>query len=159
MKKLIIDCLIFQKNKAFGYQEYLFNILNSFYNNREHINFDEIIIICKTEEINCFIQFSKNISIKGFDIKGKFGQLYIQNNLKRLLKLTRNDVILFTYNYGAIFYQCKSILVIHDLLFLRKEYLPNIAAKRSRSRCWIRLILLLSWLITTICALFRKHLR
>lgn len=117
------------------------------------------IIICKTGEINCFIQFSKNISIKGFDIKGKFGQLYIQNNLKRLLKLTRNDVILFTYNYGAIFYQCKSILVIHDLLFLRKEYLPNIAAMRSKNRCWIRLILLLSWLITTICALFRKHLR
>jgi glycosyltransferase involved in cell wall biosynthesis len=78
------------------------------------------------------VQFSRKITIKGFNIKGKLGQLYIQNSLKRLLKLTKNDVILFTYNYGALFYQGKSILVIHDLLFLRKEYLPNIAMRIQR---------------------------
>lgn len=129
MKKLVIDCLIFQKNKAFGYQEYLLNILNSFYKFREYINYDKVIIICKISETGNFTQFSEKMLIKGFNIKGKLGQLYIQNNLRRLLKLTRNDVILFTYNYGALFYQGKSILVVHDLLFLRKDYLPNIAMR------------------------------
>jgi glycosyltransferase involved in cell wall biosynthesis len=82
--------------------------------------------------MDSFEQFSKRFFIKGFSIKSKLRQLYIQNNLKRLLKLTENDVILFTYNYGALFYQSKSVLIIHDLLFLRKEYLSNTAMRIQR---------------------------
>jgi glycosyltransferase involved in cell wall biosynthesis len=125
LKRLVIDCLIFQKNKAFGYQEYLFNILHSFYKNRGQILFDEIILVCMNKEISNFIEFSDKICIKGFNITNKLKQIYVQNSLKRLLGLTKDDVILYTYNYGAIISQCKSVLVIHDLLFLRKEYLPN----------------------------------
>ena len=125
MKKLVIDCLIYQKNKAFGYQEYLFNILKSFYENRSCLKYDEIIIICRKSDDSNFMQFSNKMRIRGFNINNKVMQLYVQNNLKYLLQLTKNDVVLYTYNYGPIFSQCKSILVIHDLLFFKKEYLPN----------------------------------
>ena len=123
--RLIIDCLIYKKNKAFGYQEYLFNLLNYFSLHIDSFKYKEIIIVCDKEQTIYFKQISERFNIKAFSSNTKLKQIISQNLLKYKLNIKKDDVILYTYNYSSIIKQGKSILVIHDLIFKRKEYLPN----------------------------------
>lgn len=132
MSNLVIDCLIFQKNKAFGFQEFLFNLLDSFYRNRDLINYNNIVIICDKNQINHFQQYSSKFIIYGCSVKNKLHQLFKQNRIHKLLNLNKNDLILFPYNYSPLVKCTKTILVVHDLLFLRKKFLPNFAMRMQR---------------------------
>ena len=49
-KKLVIDVLIYKRGKAFGYQEYMINLLDYFYQNYLNFNFEEIILATSESE-------------------------------------------------------------------------------------------------------------
>lgn len=122
---LVIEALSLNYNKAFGFQEFLFNILNYFKKYREKIIVDKIIIACKYVDKQAFIPFEPEMEIYSFKIYDTLHKYYILNTLYSKLHLKKNDIILFTNNYSALFKFCKYILVIHDLLYLRPHYIPN----------------------------------
>lgn len=122
---LVIDALIFENRKAFGYQEYLFNLLDYFFEKRDSFSFNRVIIACPKNQELYFTKYNERFEIIGFNINNKIQHLIMQNLLAKKLKLKKNDTILFTYNYSSIFKSCRHILVVHDLLYLRKKYLPN----------------------------------
>ncbi len=132
MRKLVIDALIYKKNKAFGYQEYLFNLLEYFYANESLFDFDEIIIICDIRQVHEFKKFIDVFKIIGLNASSKLNQLICQNLIKQKLKLSSNDVILYTYNYSSLFRQGIHVLVIHDLLYLRRKLLPKFLMRIQR---------------------------
>lgn len=122
---LIIDLLIYKPSKAYGYQEYIFNLLDYFYKNRNYLSFYKIILICNIDYKLDFIKYADKFELKGFKVKGILSRLYIQITLNWKMKISKSDVILYSYNYSSPIKICKSVLVIHDLLYLRKKYLPN----------------------------------
>ena len=126
---LVIDALIFENRKAFGYQEYLFNLLDYFFEKREYLSYERVIVVCPENQMQFFQKYQECIDIVGFRVKNKMQHLIAQNVFERKLKLKKTDTVLFTYNYSSFFKCCRHILVIHDLLYLRKKYLPN---KRMR---------------------------
>lgn len=132
MSLLVIDALIFQNTKAFGYQEYLFNLLDCFYEYKDHILYDKIIIACDITQKKHFEKYRDKFDIHGFEIKNKLMHLCLQTFLAKLLNLKKNDVVLFTYNYSALIKRCKHVLVVHDLLYLRRNYLPNVLMRIQR---------------------------
>ena len=125
MAKLYIEALSLDYGKTFGYQEYLLNILKYIKLNRSKLRHEQIILLCKSQDISVFKIFEPEISIKNFNTSNKYHKYIIINTLNRHVNIDRQDVILFTNNYSALTKFCKYILVIHDLLYLRKEYIPN----------------------------------
>lgn len=122
--RLFIDCLIYKRNKAFGYQEYLFNLLT--YLNAHHFLLeaeDIFLVIAKGQEED-FREYDA-FKIKSLKVRSKIEHIFQQQFLKYTLNIREQDVLLSTYNYSSFIKPCKSILVIHDLLFKRKEYLPD----------------------------------
>ena len=122
---LVIDALIFFNGKAYGYQEFLFNLLDYFAEYRKFFNYARIILACPKSQTKYFEKYSTFFEIIGFNAENKKNHLLIQNRLEKLLQLKKNDVVLFTYNYSSLIKHCKHVLVVHDLLYLRKKYLPK----------------------------------
>lgn len=129
---LVIDCLIFKNSKAFGYQEYLFNLLNYFYEHIAEFNYKKIIIACPSSQTKFFSKYADRMNVMGFKAETKTQHLLCQQTLESKLHLSKDDAVLFTYNYSPFFKLCKHVLVVHDLLYLRKEYLPNRAMRIQR---------------------------
>lgn len=131
-RRLYIDALIYKKNKAYGYQEYLFNLLDYFYCVRETINYAEVVLLIPQAEIESFKRYGDVFKIMPFAIQSKLQHLKIQNTLNRYITFNANDVILCTYNYSSLRKYCHQVLVVHDLLFLRKRFLPNYFMRMQR---------------------------
>lgn len=131
-RKLIIEALSFDYGRAFGFQEYLFNILNYFQNHRKEIYYDQIIIVCKQNDSKIFKKYIPEISVYSFKIKNPIHKYYVLNTLSWKLHLTSQDCIIFTNNYSSLIKRCKHILVIHDLLYLRPQYIPNLPFRIQR---------------------------
>ncbi len=125
LKSLIIDALIFHDGKAYGYQEYLFNLLDYFAEHRNSFDYERIVLVCPKSQVKSFEKYNSAFEIIGFNAENKKNHLLVQNRMEKLLKLRKNDVVLFTYNYSSLFKHCKHVLVVHDLLYLRKNYLPK----------------------------------
>ena len=64
--RLIIELLIIRNGVSSGYQEYVFNLLNYFYQNREQILFKTIEIWCKDSEKAAFDSYKDKFVVKGF---------------------------------------------------------------------------------------------
>lgn len=122
---LIIEILSFDYGKAFGYQEYIFNLLNYFKEHRNDINYKHVLIICKHQDINFFLKYKPELDIQSFKINNAIEKYITLNTLSFKLKLSSQDCILFTNNYSSLIKRCKHVLVIHDLLYLRPNYMPN----------------------------------
>jgi hypothetical protein len=105
-KKLIIDALVYRKNIAFGYQEYLFNLINYFYRCRDQIYADEIIIICDKSQISAFNCYADQFQIKGFYTPNLLIRFIIQTIYPFLLNLHKNNLILYTGNFTSFFKRC-----------------------------------------------------
>lgn len=129
---LVIDCLIFKNSKAFGYQEYLFNLLNYFYEHIAEFNYKKIIIACPSSQTKFFSKYADRMNVMGFKAETKTQHLLRQQTLESKMQLSKDDAVLFTYNYSPFFKLCKHVLVVHDLLYLRKEYLPSRAMRIQR---------------------------
>jgi glycosyltransferase involved in cell wall biosynthesis len=131
--KLVIDCLIFEHKKAPGYEHYIINILNYISQNRKKVLYDEVIVAIRESQIDQFQKYSKIFTIKTFRVCNIIDQIYFQNMLKFYLKLKQNDLILFTCGYASIWKQCKSILVVHDLLHLHYPQYFDILRRIQRA--------------------------
>lgn len=125
MKKLIIEAFALSFNKNYGYQEFLLNILDYMYNNIDQLNYEQIIIVSSEENRNVFSKYLPKFNFRGFNYNSTIKKYYILSTLKSRLDLKSDDVILFTNNYSSMFKYCKHALVIHDLLYLRKELFNN----------------------------------
>lgn len=129
---LVIDALVYERNKAFGFQEYLFNLLNYFYIHRDSILFERIILICDEKQIDDFTRFGDKFDIVGYKISNLFLRYIIQTKAPFDLKLKKSDVVLNLCNYSALFKRAKNVLVIHDLLYLRKDLLKSVLMRFQR---------------------------
>ena len=123
-RKLVIDCLAFEYGKAFGYQEYVLNLLDYLYSNRYLIQYDEIIIVCVTGQQHCFEKYSNRISVQSYHCDSIFKRLMLQIWIPFHLSLNKRDLVLYTANYSSLIKKATNILVIHDLLFKRKSLFP-----------------------------------
>ena len=132
-RNLFIDLLAFENKKAFGYQEYVFNLLEYFYNHRQEILYDKIFLVCLSSQAHCFDIYKDRLGIISYNCSSLFVRIIIQTFLPIFLKLNRFDLILYTANYSSLIKRCNHILVIHDLLFKRKDLLPNIMMRIQRS--------------------------
>lgn len=124
-RTLIIDALVYERNKAFGFQEYLFNLLNYFYEHRDCIHFQKIIIVCDENQIQEFTKFKDRFDIVGYKVPNLISRFLVQSLIPFMLKLKKIDVVLNLCNYSSLFKRSKNLLVIHDLLYLRKDLLSN----------------------------------
>lgn len=130
---LIIDALAYERHKSFGFQEYLFNLLDYFYKHRNTIFFDRIIVICDISQLNDFERFKDKFEIIGYKIPNLFSRFFIQCFIPFQLRLEKSDVILNLSNYSGLFKRCKNVLVIHDLLYLRKHLLRKFLVRLQRN--------------------------
>ena len=131
-RSLVIDALAYQRNKAFGYQEYLFNLLNYFFEYREQLKYERIIVVCDQTQNDDFLQFKDKFEIVDFRVPNLLFRFYAQFIFPYKLGLCKQDVILHTANYSSLIKNCINILVIHDLLYLRKKMLPNFLMRLQR---------------------------
>jgi len=115
---LYVDCLIFEYQKAPGYQEYLFSLLDYFSLHRAEFKYDDIVLIIRKSQESHFLKYRDVFSIVTFEINGILSQIVVQGTMEILLRVKATDVMLFTYNYSSLIKRCKHILVVHDLQYL-----------------------------------------
>lgn len=123
-RRLVIDCLAFEYGKAFGYQEYVLNLLDYLYNHIDLILYDEIIIVCIASQQSCFDKYADRIFIKSYHCNSIFKRLILQTWMPFNLSLNKRDLLLYTANYSSLVKKATHVLVIHDLLFKRKSLFP-----------------------------------
>lgn len=125
MRRLIIELLILEKGKAYGFQEYTFNLLNYFYRHRENILYDKIFIWCKDSSVCLFEKYEDKFEVEGFSYSSYIKRHWLQSYLPVKKHLTKEDLLFSPGNIAGIIKCSKELLTIHDLLFLHKEWLPN----------------------------------
>lgn len=130
---VVIEALSLNYGKAFGFQEYLLNILKYFKKERQQIAAERVVIVCKKSDEQVFMAFKPELEVVSIDCKSTLHRYWVLNTLGRRLHLNKDDIILYTNNYSALTRQCRHILVIHDLLYLRKAYMPSRAFRIQRS--------------------------
>lgn len=124
-RRLLIDALAFEYGKAFGYQEYVCNLLDYIYEHRKDILYERIILLCIDSQRDFFLnRYPKYIEIQSYKCHSVFKRLFIQSLLPFSLSLCKQDLVLFTANYSSLLKKSTQILVVHDLLFKRKELFP-----------------------------------
>lgn len=131
--KIVIEALAFEDGKAYGFQEYLFNLLEYFYENLDSFESNEIYIACDNIQSEYFLKFAPKIKIVTFNSSNYLNKLMSLEKISKKLNLNSNDIILFTGNYSSLTKKCKHILVIHDLLYLN----PSLFRKNLHSLIFI----------------------
>ena len=123
--RLFIDLLVLEKGKSYGFQEYVFNLLNYFYKNRESILYDYIFIWCKDTELSLFDDYKDKFLLIGFSCKNNIKRHYLQSWLPFKYNFGGNDLLFSPGNVSGIFKRSPEILTIHDLLYKRAAWLPS----------------------------------
>lgn len=123
--RLVIDLLVMERHKSYGFQEYILNLLGYFHRHREDVLFDKIVIICKRGEESLFAEYSRLFDIVSYPYQSYLKRLWIQTMFPIWLKLKEHDVLLSPGNYTGLIKRCPTVLVIHDLLYKRKGLLKN----------------------------------
>lgn len=131
--RLIIEALSLNYNRYFGFQEYLFNLLTYIKQHRQEVKVEKIIILCKKKDISAFITFEPEFELQSFDVHNSLERYVLLNMLGSKMNLQPNDILLFTNNYSSFRKKCYHILVIHDLLYLRRKYAPNFFFRLQRA--------------------------
>ncbi len=135
MRRLVIELLALEKGKAYGYHEYVFNLLNYFYQHNDDIHYEKVIIWCKDTEVSLFKKFEDSFEIVGFHFTSYVKRFWLQTWLPAKYKLNALDLVFSPGNSSGLFKRGKSILTVHDLLFKRKEWLPNRLMRLQRELC------------------------
>lgn len=125
MSRFVIELLGLEKGKAYGYQEYIFNLLHYFYHNKDDINYKNIIIWCKSSEVCLFDSYRDKFLIQGFKYSSYLHRFWLQTILPIKFKLNSDDLLFSPGNTSGLIKVCPEILTIHDLLFKRKKWMPN----------------------------------
>ena len=124
-RRFIIDLLNLEKGKAYGFQEYIFNLLNYFYQQRDEICYQRIVIWCKKAEKETFEKFADKFEIDGFEYSSQFKRHWLQTYLPIKYGFDKKDLVFSPGNKSGVIKKSKEVLTIHDLLFKRKEWLPS----------------------------------
>lgn len=122
--KLVVDIINFEHGRAYGYEEYLFNLLHYFAAHRSEIDAENVIVACQLEQLD-YLKSSFADKFHYFALEGSsyMKRFYNSARLPYLLHLSEKDVILYTINYMPLLNsKCRKILVIHDLLFRHPEF-------------------------------------
>ena len=130
--RLVINLISVEKNKAFGFQEYVFNLLNYFYKRRDDILFERIIILCKDTERDLFEEYRDRFEIYDYSYRSYLGYFFLDSYLPFKLRLGKNDLLFSPGNYSGWFKRCPEILVIHDLLYKNKNWIPSMIMRWQR---------------------------
>jgi len=133
MKRLVIDVLAFEYGKSFGYQEYICNLLDYFSAHRFDILFDKIVIVCLKQQQVYFEKYLDNFQIKSYNCSSTLKRMLVQSLIPLLLKLTKDDLVVYTANYSSLIKRSRHILIVHDLLFKRKKLFPYRLMRFQRS--------------------------
>ena len=132
MKRLVIELLSIEKGKAYGFQEYVFNLLNFLHKNREEIKAKEVIILCKDNSENMFQKYSDKFIIKGYPYSSYAKRFWLEITLPFRLRLTSEDLLFIPGNCSGWFKKSKELLVVHDLLYKRKDWVPSALMRWQR---------------------------
>ena len=135
MAILVIDASGFIQGKTYGFNTYLVNLLEYFDKQRKEIEFDRILIACDNTQTDIFEKY-QSMEVYGFDCGSYWKRFRVVQNLWKLLHLSSDDVILFPGNYSSLTKHCRYVLVIHDLLYFRKQFMP----KNMKFVRWQRLL-------------------
>lgn len=122
--KLVLDLVGFRQGKAYGFQEYISNLLVYFKDNRESICADDIIIACECSQVRYFQDLTgSSFRVHPVSCTGIIGRLVQSHRLPNCLSLSQEDVILYPGNTMPLWggNKCKKVLVVHDLLFRHGE--------------------------------------
>lgn len=122
--KLVIDLIGFEHGRAYGYEEYVMNILSYLTKNRELVKVDDIIVVCQTSQ-EFYLKQRLGDELIYYSIEGSsyLKRFYNSYKIPHLLHLTDDDILLYTGNYMPLFgNKGKKILVIHDLLFRHSDF-------------------------------------
>lgn len=133
MRKLVIDMLLFEKGKAYGFQEYIFNLLNYLYEHRSNVLFDQIILVCLKSQREHLLRYADKFVILDYPCESLLKRFSIQTIFPFLIKMNRNDLLISPGNYSGLIKRSKQLLVIHDLLFKRKDLLPKPLMRLQRN--------------------------
>ena len=125
-RKLVIELLVMHKNKAYGFQQYTLNLLDYFYAHRDKILYDQIIVVCKVTEKELLFKYADRFAIRSFRVYNNLHRIILQTVLPFTLKLNGDDLLFSPGNTSGLIKRCQEILVIHDLLFKRKEWVSNL---------------------------------
>lgn len=131
-RRFIIELLGLEKGKAYGFQEYIFNLLNYFYQHRDNIQYERIIIWCKDTSRPMFKQFEDKFEIEAFAYTSYLKKHLLQTMLPIKNGLTTDDLLFSPGNISGVVKKGTELLTIHDLLFKRKEWLPSILMRWQR---------------------------
>lgn len=123
--RLVIDLLGLEDGKAYGFQEYIFNMLNYFYQHRDDINYERIVIWCKNTSEDMFKQYEKKFDVESIGYSSYLKKHWIQTMLPIKKSLTREDLLFSPANVSGLIKKGTELLTIHDLLFKRKGWLPS----------------------------------
>lgn len=129
---LFIELLGLEKNKAFGFQEFALNLLDYLHQYRDDLLCERIIIWCKDTEVDVFKKYSDKFEIKYFSFNSYIKRFWLQSFLPIREGLKKDDVLFTPGNFSGIFKRSKNIVVIHDLLFKRKAWMPNRLVRLQR---------------------------
>lgn len=121
--KLVIDLLDFECGRSYGYQEYLLNLLDDFHSHRSDILASQVILLVKNSELIFFSErYNDVFEYLPYECGGYLNTLFTRSKAIHKMRLSSNDVLLFTGNTMPLFHsQAKTILVIHDLLYLYRS--------------------------------------
>ncbi len=125
INRLVIEVLSLEKGKAYGFQEYIFNLLDYMYENRKCIRCRNIVIICKSESAVLFNAYKDVFSIVGYRYKSYLKRYWLETIFPIWLGLGDHDLLFSPGNYSGWIKVCPEILVVHDLLFKRKQWIPS----------------------------------
>ena len=115
--RLAIDCTNMVHSKVGGFENYLFNLLDSFVNKKELI----ITLYVKESQNQYFSKYNKNFSIKRVKLDSNILR-FLWFNLILPISAINFDIFFFPANFRPFFVPIKTLTVIHDLQFL---YLPQ----------------------------------
>ena len=120
---LVINLLSFEREKSYGFQEYIFNLLDDFAVSRDIIKANSIILLIRKKELIFFKKrYCDVFQYYAYEKKGLLDYFIFESRIINNLYLSSNDVLLFPGNTMPIINsRAKKILVIHDLLFRRKD--------------------------------------
>lgn len=125
MKNLYIDLLGYETGKAYGYNEYINNILDYLYGHRYNILFDTIVLVIPSKEIHTFYKYTDKFTIRSFNTWPIHKRIYYQNFWPLYVSMSSLDVIFCSCNYAPLILKGKMVLVIHDLLFKHRGLLSS----------------------------------
>lgn len=124
-KKLILDFLVFQHGKSYGFEGYLLNILTYLVEHRQDIHAERIIICCQDSQVEFFRTITDNkFEICGFQVSSIISRFKASRELPKKLSATIHDVIFYPANYMPYFTTTSAlrVMTIHDLLYRHSEY-------------------------------------